>query len=203
MSRRLRYYYRTWRRGDDGRSYYWHKGPQPERQRKNRFCVHWADGGTWRLHPGNKGQDAAPVQFLPTLLAEQVLESTEPVEWGAAELWNNTAPIPFKQEHCQYVPQIDRLGKKEVWQWCQTVGALEHGWHEIDIDADNALKWWLWLPTLMDSGHIRVGEGIEKAWIRTDGQTYAWFSFIDVRGNTINIQLSVAGGNITVGASEH
>ena len=95
------------------------------------------------------------------------------------------------------------FGEKEVWQWCQTVGALEHGWHEIDINADNALKWWLWLPTLAESGCIRVGKLIEKAAVQADGQTYAWFSFIDVRGDTIDIQLSVAGGKITVSAPEH
>ena len=36
-------------------------------------------------HPGNQGRDAAPVHLQPTALASQVLQSTDPIEWVAAE----------------------------------------------------------------------------------------------------------------------
>ena len=73
----------------------------------------------------------------------------------------------------------DHIGKKAVWRWIKSLGALEHSWHEFYIGGDSAFEWWLWLPTLVDSGHIAIGKGIEQAWIQTDGQTFAWFAFID------------------------
>ena len=74
-------------------------------------------------------------------MAEQVLESTEPVEWVAAKLWNTAVPIPFTQVHCQCVPQVDRVGKKDVRRWVKSLGALEHSWHEFYISGDRAFEW--------------------------------------------------------------
>ena len=78
------------------------------------FVVYSADGSFWRLHPGGRGADAAPVYFEPQALAEQVLESTEPVEWTAAELWRNNLPHTYG-DAMRLAPQVDRVGKKEVW----------------------------------------------------------------------------------------
>ena len=58
------------------------------------FVVYRDDGGFWRLHPGGKGKHAQPVYFPPKDLAEQVLESTEPVARVAAELWRDNPPRP-------------------------------------------------------------------------------------------------------------
>ena len=54
------------------------------------------------------------------------------------------------------------------------LGALEHG---VEIGGDVSFDWWLWLPTLVESGYLAIGEGIKSAWIRTDGHTYAQFYF--------------------------
>ena len=156
------------------------------------FVVYSGDGGFWRLHPGNKGRDAAPVHFQSTVLASQVLQSTDPVEWVAAELWRENLPIPFTREHCECVPQVDRIGKKEVWAWVQTLGALEHG---VEIGGDVSFNWWLWLPTLVKSGHIAIGEGIKSAWIRTDGHTYAQFWFLRPSGDASKVELRLHKNN--------
>ena len=150
------------------------------------FVVYSGDGGFWRLHPGNKGKDAAPVHFQPAVMASQVLQSTDPIEWVAAELWRKNLPIPFTREHCECVPQVDRIGKKEVWAWVQTLRALEHG---VEIGGDISFDWWLWLPTLVKSGHVAIGEGIKSAWIRTDGHTYAQFYFLCPSNSVSEVEL--------------
>ena len=81
------------------------------------------------------------MHFLPEVLTEQVLESTDPVEWVAAKLWDTAVPIPFMQAHCQYVPQVVRIGKKDVWRWVKSLGALDHSWHEFYISGDSAFEW--------------------------------------------------------------
>ena len=58
----------------------------------------------------------------------------------------------------------------------RALGALEHG--VFEIGGDVSFNWWLWLPTLVKSGHVAIGEGITSAWIRTDGHTYTQFYFL-------------------------
>ena len=152
------------------------------------IVVYTADGCFCRLHPGGKGQDATPTHFKPDVLAPQVLQSTEPIEWVAAELRSDVVPIPFTRAHCRCVPQIDRMSKKDVWEWVQSLGALEHSWHEFEIGGDTGFKWWLWLPTLVDSGHIAAD--VEKVRIRADGQTFARFTFTHPDGEVTEIDLS-------------
>ena len=51
------------------------KDPNRAGAKRCDFVVYSGGGGFWLLHPGrSKGQDAAPKQFLPEVLAEQVLE---------------------------------------------------------------------------------------------------------------------------------
>ena len=160
--------------------------PNRGQMRRCDFVVYCGDGGFWRLHPGNKGNDKTPVYFEPAVLASQVLQSTDAIEWVAAELWRKHLPIPFTREHCECVPQVDRIGKKEVWAWVQTLGALEH---ITEIGKDISFDWWLWLPTLVKSGHVAIGEGINSAWIRTDGHTYAQFWFLSPSNNASKVEL--------------
>ena len=73
------------------------------------------------------------------------------------------------------------------------LGALEHG--VFEIGGDVSFNWWLWLPTLVKSGHIAIGEGIKSAWIRTDGHTYAEFWFVRPSGDASKISLKVHKNN--------
>ena len=80
------------------------------------------------------------------------------------------------------------------------LGALEHGVFEIgadvsEIGVDVSFNWWLWVPTLVKSGHIAMGEGIKSAWIRTDGHTYAEFWFVRPSGDASKISLKVHKNN--------
>lgn len=157
------------------------------------FVAYCGDGGFWRLHPGGRSGDAAPRHFDPKDLASQVLESTEPVEWSATQMWKDQKPQTYGTEMCNSTPQVDRVGKKEVWQWVESLGALEHACHEFDIGGDADFKWWLWLPTLADAGHISVATPIEKCRIRTDGWSSAHFIFSATDGEMQEICLRRSG----------
>ena len=161
------------------------------------FIVYHGNGSFWRLHPGNKGKDATP-KYFPTALCQQVLESTEPVEWDAAGLWRRDVPHTGELM-CRSVPQVDRVGKKEVWKWVTSLGALEHAHHEFDIGGDAGFQWWLWLPTLFSSGHIAMsGIDIVRCRIQTDATSYARFAFVASDGGIQEIVLKARNGILHV-----
>ena len=66
------------------------------------FVAYCGDGGFWRLHPGGRSGYAAPRHFDPKDLASQVLESTEPVEWSATQMWKDQKPQTYGTETVSY-----------------------------------------------------------------------------------------------------
>ena len=123
-----------------------------------------------------------------------MLESTERVDPVAAELWRANLPQNFDLEMCYSVPQTDRVGKREAWKLIQALGALEHPGKDFYMAEDKDVKWWLWIPTLYQSGHLVLSAPIEKCRIATNARTYASFWFYATDGNCQKINLDPRTG---------
>ena len=85
--------------------------------------------------------------------------------------------MPFTRAHCKNVPQVDRIGKKEVWACFTSLSALEHAYHNFVL-GEGDLKWWLWLATLEQSHDITTAAGITSVRVQSDAVSRACFTFI-------------------------
>ena len=137
------------------------------------LVIQHVDGGYVRLHPGTKRRNDAIPQFFPSGALEH-----------AAFEWRTPGPDgTFSAAREQLVPQVDKLGKKEVWRTVQTLmlqGLIPHerdgSW--LDITDGTRLRWWLWICNLGPLTKDVNGSGVCSAHIAMNTDNEAVFKFI-------------------------
>ena len=162
------------------------------------FCAHLADGSYWRFHPALKArQDAAPV-FMPAILRNETSErgATE----HAHEQWVKPGDSGvWTWEHRLTVPQIDYIGKKQMWQIILPLledQTIPHRPNSMDISTSTTIPWWLWVCNLgKHSGRV-IGNGIEKVFLSRSNDREALFEF--VHNDTTRVNVFIAGSKVRI-----
>ena len=119
-----------------------------------------ADGKHYRLHPGSKRRNDAQLIERKTIIgaAEPDVDKEPPIEPAAYTY--RKAPLVFTRDTADNIPQVDRIGRRKIFDLLQKLPASRP--LELTQASTAVFPWWLWLPTI---GAIRddvIGIGIER-----------------------------------------
>ena len=124
------------------------------------IVVYNADGKHYRLHPGSKRRnDAQPIKCKTIIGAAEPNVHKEASIEPAAHTYRK-APLVFTRHDAEKIPQIDRIGRRKMFDLLQRVPASRP--LELTQAFIVVFPWWLWVPTV---GAIRdevIGIGIER-----------------------------------------
>ena len=81
------------------------------------------------------------------------------------------------------MPQIDKLGKEDVWRTVQSLKAQglianEQDGPRLDITDGTHLRWWLWVCNLATYTRRVIGTGVRSAHIAMNTDHEAVFTFV-------------------------
>ena len=150
------------------------------------LVIRHVDGGYVRLHPGSMPKNDAVPRFFPGSAPEHAsrfVPSNAP-EHAAFEWRMPGADGVFSIARAILVPQVDRLGKEEVWQTVQTLASQGFIPNErdpgswLDITDGTRLRWWLWICNLGSLTRSVIGTGVCSAHIAMNMEHEAVFKFV-------------------------
>ena len=162
------------------------------------------------MHPGSKPKGDAVPQFFPRTAPEHAppfSPSTAPEH--AAYEWR-TAGASGVFTAARAVPQIDRLGKEEIWQTIQSLIAQGLIANEppsqtartfapsLDITDGNLLCWWLWICNLGQHTRTVIGTGVRSAHIAMPTGDEAVFKFGRADGSECLVRLRCTNRKLKV-----
>ena len=162
------------------------------------------------MHPGSKPKSDALPLFFPRTAPEHAppfSPSTAPEH--AAYEWR-TAGASGVFTAARAVPQIDRLGKEEIWQTIQSLIAQGLIANEppsrtertlapwVDITDGNLLCWWLWICNLGPNTRKVIGTGVRSAHIAMPTNDEAVFKFGRADDSECLVRLRCTNRNLKV-----
>ena len=132
------------------------------------------------MHPGStRKNDAKPV-FVPSSASEHAAD-----EWRTP---GNKGIFTF--DRADLVPQIDKLGKEDVWRKVQYLKAQRLiGGPPLDITDGTHLLWWLWMCNLGSHTKKVIGTGVRSAYIAMNVDHEAVFTFVRADGTECTVRL--------------
>ena len=153
------------------------------------LVIRHSDGGYVRLHPGPKAKHDAIPRFFPGSAAVSAAEhaprfspSSAP-EHAAYEWRTPGAGGVFTAARANLVPQVDKLGKEDIWRTVQTLMAQglianERDGPWVDITDGTHLRWWLWICNLATYTNTVIGTGVRSAHVAMNMDHEAVFKFV-------------------------
>ena len=134
------------------------------------LVIRHSDGGYVRLHPGSKQNNDAVPRFFPGSAPEHAprfFRSNAP-EHAAYEWRTPGTGGVFTVARANLVPQIDKLGREDVWRTVQTLTAQglitnEQDGPWLDITDGTHLRWLLWVCNLGTYTRRVIGTGVRSA----------------------------------------
>ena len=144
-----------------------------------------SDGGYVRLRAGSRPKNDAVPRFFPGSAPEHAprfFPGSAP-EHAAYEWRAPGAGGIFSAARAKLVPQVDKLGKEDVWQTVQTLMAQElipnkrdGSW--LNLTDGTHLRWWLWICNLGKFTRSVIGAGVHSAHVAMNAGHEAVFKFI-------------------------
>ena len=169
------------------------------------FCAYLADGSFWRFHPGTRKKSSAEPRFFPEELPSTGLQPTMRAAAEHAWLQWRTASEDgvWTSDRARLVPQIDRMGKKRVWQViakCLAEEAIPWQPQWVDITDGTHLRWWLWTCNLGPNTEEVIGTGIYAAKLARPAPEEVLSTFRHVGTETARVVLGLGrrGGGFAV-----
>ena len=164
----------------------------PNRGGKPRLdlVIRHSNGGYVRLHPGSKAKNNAMPRFFPGSGAAGSAAEHAPrffpssaAEHAAYEWRTPGAGGVFTAARANLVPQVDKLGKEDIWRTVQTLMAQglivnERDGPWLDITDGTHLRWWLWICNLATYTNRVIGTGVRSAHVATNMDHEAVFKFV-------------------------
>ena len=147
------------------------------------LVIRHANGAYCRLHPGSTRKTDAKPRFFPASAPEPAA-----YEWRRPD-----AAGIFSSDRAKLVPQIDKLGKSDIWQAVQRIPRelipdIQSGaW--LDITCGRHLLWWLWICNLGNHTRTVIGAGVHIAHVAMNTDHEAVFKFTRIDGTDCVVRL--------------
>ena len=104
----------------------------------------------------------------------------------------------FSSERAKLVPQIDRLGKAEIWRAVQRIpqglipDVRSGAW--LDIICGTYILWWLWICNLGNHTRFVIGAGVRAAHMAMNTNHEAVFKFARIDETECVVKLACIPG---------
>ena len=150
------------------------------------LVIRHSNNAYWRLHPGSTRKNDAKPRLFPASAPEPAA-----YEWrrpGAAGI--------FSSDRAKLVPQIDQLGKADIWQAVQRIPRdlipNEQSGTWLDITNGKHLLWWLGICNLGNHTRTVIGAGVHIAQLAMNADDQAVFKF--TRTDDTELVVRLVGG---------
>ena len=138
------------------------------------IVVYNKDGFCYRLHPGNRPSNDAQLIAWKTVGGAHEPAVCQGVAVETASEAYRWPPEEYTREYVASVPQVDRMGKKQMFAKLQNLPLGRP--LELTKATLEVFPWWLWVPTIGRDANKVIGDGIERValmqtWTATEDQS--------------------------------
>ena len=168
------------------------------------LVIRHSNNAYWRLHPGSTPKRDAKPKFFPASAPEPAAHEPASAPEPAAYEWRAPGGAGvFSSDRAKLVPQIDRLGKADIWQAVQRIpqalipNMQSRAW--LDITCGKHILWWLWICNLGNDTRFVIGAGVHAAHMAMNTNHEAVFKFTRIDETECVVKLAcIPGGRLQV-----